>query len=174
MHPVHDADALLLLAVGLASKRRPAEPVEIVAAIDLIQAAIPAEAKLAEAFARLARHGLLLPLDTGWALTPPAEAMVAELPKKADSAERLFGIKERLADWNGEAENAASGTASDPVAGVDTAALTSVLAAAIKTHAAAATGTGKNLLMPKPKPAAPERRPGQRQRRPPPPRRRKD
>ena len=37
MHPIHDVDALLLLAIGLASKRRPAEPLEIVAAIDLIQ-----------------------------------------------------------------------------------------------------------------------------------------
>jgi len=166
MHPVHDADALLLLAVGLASKRRPAEPLEIVAAIDLIQSAIPAEAKLAEAFARLLRHGLLLPRDSGWVLTPPAEAMIAELPKKADSAERLFGIKNRLADWNDTA---------DDIAGVDTTTLIDTLAAAIKAHGTAAAGTGKNLLMPKPKPAAPQQqRPGQRQRRPPPPRRRKD
>ncbi|HEX5802962.1 MAG TPA: hypothetical protein VFY24_08040, partial [Azospira sp.] len=101
MHPVHDADALLLLAVALSSKRRPADLVEIVAAIDLIHAAIPAEAKLAEAFARLARHGLIDAREAGFALTPPAQAMIGELPKKADAAERLFTIKGKLAAWNG-------------------------------------------------------------------------
>ena len=54
---------LLLLAIGLASKRRPAEPLEIVAAIDLIQGNIPAEAKLSEAIARLAVHGLIGEVD---------------------------------------------------------------------------------------------------------------
>ena len=37
MSPIHDVDVLLLLAVSLAAKRRPAEPVDIIAAIDLIQ-----------------------------------------------------------------------------------------------------------------------------------------
>jgi hypothetical protein len=42
MYPVHDVDALLLIATTLSSKRRPAELVEIIAAADLLQVAIPA------------------------------------------------------------------------------------------------------------------------------------
>ena len=43
MHPIHDHDPLFLLAVGLAAKRRPAELVEIVAAIDFLQIKAPLE-----------------------------------------------------------------------------------------------------------------------------------
>lgn len=166
MHPVLDVDALLVLAVALSSKRRPASLAEIVAAIDLIQAAIPAEAKLAEAFARLARHGLIsehaLDEATGFSLNPAAEAMVAELPKKAETAERLFAIKGKLGAWNTE-------TPADSIEVSVT-----QLAAAIAMHRKAGTDAGKNLLMPKPKSAETEKaRPGLRQRRPPPPRRRK-
>lgn len=171
MHPVHDADALLLLAVALSSKRRPADLVEIVAAIDLIHAAIPAEAKLAEAFARLARHRLIDAQEAAFALTPPAQAMIGELPKKADAAERLFTIKGKLAAWNGNADEAEAAALMATIAAtVDS----DALAAAIKTHRAAGTGAGKNLLVPKPKPVDDRQRPGQRQRRPPPARRRKD
>ncbi|MBI2306731.1 MAG: hypothetical protein HYU78_05450 [Rhodocyclales bacterium] len=163
MHPVHDIDALLLLAVALSSKRRPAALVDIVAAIDLIQGAVPGETRLAEAFTRLGRHGLISAHEADYALTPPAQAMVAELPKKAEAAERIFTIKGKLAAWNGEAGE----TDLRPAA--------SALSAAILAHRAAAAGGGKNLLVPKPKPADTDRqRPGQRQRRPLPPRRRKD
>lgn len=50
----------LLLLPSASPRRRPtAEPLDIVAAIvDLVQGNIPAEAKLSEAFAQLATHGL--------------------------------------------------------------------------------------------------------------------
>ena len=57
MYPIHDHDPLVLLATALAAKRRPAELLEIMAAIDLIQGNIPNEAKLSEAFARLGQSG---------------------------------------------------------------------------------------------------------------------
>ena len=66
MHPVHDHDPLLLLATALASKRRPAEPVEVVAAIELMQVAIPPEGKLLEAIARLGAVGFCLIRQGGW------------------------------------------------------------------------------------------------------------
>ena len=75
MHPVHDVDALLLLALGLSAKRRPAELVDIMAATDLIQEAIPADAKLIEAFERLSRHGLIVAVESGYRL--------AKQPKKS-------------------------------------------------------------------------------------------
>ncbi len=162
MHPVYDLDALLLLAVALSSKRRAAPLEEIVAAIDLIHGNIPTEIKLADTFARLGRHGLLCLADDGVALTPAAQALVSDLPKKAEHAERLFIVKNNLAGWPTTA-------AGEPVeiAAAD-------IATAIRAHRSAASGAGKNLLVPKPKPADSDRqRPGQRQRRAPPPRRRK-
>ena len=107
MHPVHDVDALLLLATALSSKRRPAELAEIMAAADLIQGAIPAEQKLVEAFARLGRNGLISAGEGGIALTPPALAMVADLPKKmVEADERIFTIKAKLAAYQPEGEQA--------------------------------------------------------------------
>ena len=152
MTPIHDVDALLLLATALSAKRRPAELVEIMAAIDLLQGNIPAEPKLSEAISRLAVHGLLVEAAGGIALTP----------EKAEAAERLFMIKERLADYNARGEHA-------PI-------LLDVeqLRAAMQAHRAAGQSGAKKLLVPKPKPAEEIKRPGQRQRRPAPARRRKD
>lgn len=161
MHPIHDIDALLLLATALSSKRRPAEPVEIMAAIDLLQGNIPAEQKLSEAIARLATHGLLVEANGGIALTPEAQKIVEDLPRKAEAAERLFVIKDRLSDYHVKGEHAAIVLSTDQ------------LKAALLAHRAAGEGAGKNLLVPKPKPAD-EGKPGQRQRKPAPARRRKD
>ncbi|MFA7290737.1 MAG: hypothetical protein WC023_00680 [Rhodocyclaceae bacterium] len=161
MHPVHDVDALLLLATALSSKRRPAELAEIMAAADLIQGAIPAEQKLVEAFARLGRNGLLCTVEGGIALTPVAQEMMADLPRKmTDADERVFSIKGKLAAYNPEGEQAA----------VELAAWQ--FSAAIHEHRTAGAGAGKNLLVPKPKPEEAKPRPGQRQRKPAPPRRR--
>jgi len=162
MTPIHDVDALLLLATALSAKRRPAELVEIMAAIDLLQGNIPAEAKLAEAISRLAVHGLLIQATSGIALTPEAQAIVEGLPKKAEAAERLFIIKERLADYNVKGEHAAILLTVEQ------------LKAAMVAHRAAGQSGAKNLLVPKPKPAQEIKRPGQRQRKPAPARRRKD
>lgn len=162
MHPVNDIDALLLLAIALAAKRRPAEPAAIVAAADLLQGALPAEAKLAEAIERLSRHGLVVEADCGLTLAPAAQALVADLPRKADAAERLFRIREHLVAHPSPGNHPPVVLAAE------------LLAAAVAAHRAAAQGRGKNLLLPKPRPEGDQKRPGQRQRKPLPARRRKD
>ena len=162
MHPIHDVDALLLLATGLASKRRPAEPLELVAAIDLIQGNIPAEAKLSEAFSRLAVHGLLCAVDGGFALTPAAQKLIEVLPRKVEAAERLFRLKDELYVYTPQGEHPSVEVAPE------------TLRTAILAHRAASATAAKNLLVPKPKPVETAKRPGQRQRKPLPARRRKD
>ena len=155
MHPIHDVDALLLLATALSSKRRPAGLVEIMAAIDLINNNIPAEPKLAEAIARLAVHGLLCGSADGLALTPAAQQIIENLPRKVENEARLFSIKDQLSMHNAKAES--------PVIDVTTEALR----AAMLAHRAEAASTAKNLLVPKPKPEDKSvQRPGQRQRKP--------
>lgn len=146
MHPIHDTDALLLLAVGLASKRHAAELSEIVAAAELIQGAIPAAPKLAEAVARLSAHGLLCEAQGRLVLTAAAQAMVAGLPKKAAADERLFAIKQGLYAYQGAADQS-------PVAISE-----AQVAEAIAAHRASARGAGKNLMMPRPKPAEGDQR----------------
>lgn len=139
MHPIHDVDVILLLAMALASKRRPAELVEIVSAVDMMQGAIPAELKLADAFSRLASHGLVSEVAGCFTLTPAAQAIMAGQSKKADTAERIFVIKEKLTDYLPAGEFAPILIALEQ------------LEVAILAHRAAvkAGGTGKNLLMPK-------------------------
>lgn len=139
MHPVHDVDALLLLAMALSSKRRPAELAEIMAAADLIQGAIPAEAKLAEAFHRLSTHGLIGEEAGGFTLSADAQKIITGLPKKAEMAERVFDIKQRLAAHAVRGEHVAIVLTLEQ------------LSAAIVAHRASGQGAGKNLLMPKPK-----------------------
>lgn len=97
MHPIHDSDALLLLALALSSKRRPADLVEIVTAADLLHGSTPLAGKLCGAFARVAEHGLIEAQAGRFALTPAGEATLAGQPAKADTAARLFAIKEKLA-----------------------------------------------------------------------------
>lgn len=154
MTPIHDVDVLLLLATALSSKRRPAALAEIIAAIDLLQGNIPAEAKLSEAIARLAVSGLLVELDGGIALTPAAQKIVEGLPGKADWAERLFIVRERLSDYRVGGEHGAILLGTEQ------------LREALLAHRVAAAGAGRNLLVPRPKPAADIKRPGQRQRKP--------
>ena len=85
MYPVHDVDALLLIATTLASKRRPAELVEIIAAMDLLQVAIPDESRLVEAFEHLGKHGMICAGESGFSLTDDAEKVMAEQPKRGTS-----------------------------------------------------------------------------------------
>ena len=166
MHPIHDVDAILLLATALSSKRRPAELVEIIAATELIQGAqgtIPSETKISDAFGRLSRCGLLCATDGGFALTADAQAIMAAQRRKAETAELLFGIKAAMAAYEVKAEHPPIVLAAGQ------------LAAAIATQRSAGEGAGKNLLVPKPKSAdADKQRPGQRHRKPMPARRRKD
>jgi hypothetical protein len=161
MHPVHDIDVVLLMATTLAAKRRPADLIEIIAATDLQSGAVPSEAKLAEAFQRLSSSGLICAVDGAYTLTPQAQKIMTGLRRKTDLQERIFDIKEKLGAY-------------DPPAECPAIALSAAqLSAAILAHRAAAKGPGKNLLLPKPKAANAEGKPGQRQRKPLPSRRRK-
>lgn len=148
MHPIHDIDALLLLAIGLASKRRPAELSEVVAAAEFVQGAIPAAPKVVEAFRRLSAHGLLRVAGSGFVLTPAAEATVTGLPKKADSDERIFAVRQKLHGYEADAEH--------PPIEISEAQVDE----AVAIHRASAQGSGKNMMMPRPKPAEDERRRG--------------
>jgi len=150
MYPVHDIDAILLLAMSLAAKRRPAELVEIIAAADLAQGVIPSEAKLSESFYRLSAYGLICAQEGGYALTPDAQQMMSGHAKKAKTPERIYDIKESLADYNLKGEHTAILVTEEQ------------LGAAVLAHRASKAGSGKNLLVPKPKPAEDNKRPGQR------------
>ncbi len=152
MFPVHDVDALLLLAISLAAKRRPAEPAEILAAVDLIHGNIPDEKKLADAFVRLGQAGLIVGADGGTALTATAEGMIETLPRKAEAAERLSALRTLLADSSASGEAVLLPAAE--------------LRAALLAYRASAAGKAKNLLVPKPKPTEAAQRPGQRRRKP--------
>lgn len=139
MRSIPDVDAVVLLAVALSSKRRPAELVEIVAAADLLQGFVPFVEKLGEAIRRLSVLGLLDAAEGGFALTPAALAIVANLPRKADAEERLAAIKRDLAAHAPKVECPAILLTREQ------------LGAAILAHKASRNASGKNLLMPKPK-----------------------
>ncbi len=151
MYPVHDVDAILLLALSLAAKRRPAELVEIIAAAELTQGAIPPETKLSDSFYRLSEYGLICAQGGGYTLTPDALQILSGQAKKALTPERIYDIKENLADFHLNGEHALILLTVEQIA------------EAIAAHHAAKSGTGKNLLVPKPKPVAePYKHPGQR------------
>lgn len=150
MYPVHDIDAILLLALSLAAKRRPAELVEIIAAAELTQGAIPPETKLSDAFYRLSEYGLICAQDGGYTLTPDAQQMMTGQAKKAKVPERIYEIKEHLADFHLNGEHAIILLTVEQIA------------EAIAAHQTTKKSTGKNLLIPKPKPAEDLKRPGQR------------
>lgn len=152
MYPVHDVDAILLLAMSLAAKRRPAELVEIIAAADLAQGVIPLESKLIESFYRLSAYGLICEMEGGYTLTPDAQQiMTTGQRKKAEPEKRVFSIKENLADYHLKGEH-------PPILLTE-----EQLSAAVLAHQAAKKSTGKNLLVPKAKPEEDKnKRPGQR------------
>ena len=163
MHPIHDVDSLLLLAIALSSKRRPGELVEMVAALDLIHGAIPPEPKLLESMQRLSVHGLIEAAGEGYTLSAEAQKIVAGQPKKAETEERVFNIKDKLSLYNPEERRA-------PVV-IDAA----QLAAAILAHKKLLSDSKRSLLVPKQKPPADNGRgPGFKKRKPMPARRRKD
>ena len=146
MRHVRDIDALLLLATTLASKRRPAELVEIIAAFDFLQTEIGPELRLREAFAHLSEDGLILERDGGYTLGPEAQKIMAAVPKKGDLAAKIFSIKDDLSTHTAEAPQ--------PAIVIGEAQLAEAMAA----HKDAGSGAGKNLLMPKPKPAADDKK----------------
>lgn len=139
MRLLPDVDVVILLATALSSKRRPATLVEIVAAADLIQGFIPYPEKLGDAIRRLSATGLIDTAGDGFILTPPAQTLMAELPKKADTEEQVVLVKSSLAAYKAKGEH----TAIVPTA--------EQLGAAVLAHQTAKKISGQNMLMPKPK-----------------------
>lgn len=122
MHPIHDTDLLLILALAVAAKRKPATLDDSLLAIAMLQeAGLPSEPKLLDSFARLSSHGLLVAQGEGYTLTAAAQSILASLPRKGDTEERSFRLKEKLA----AAELAATHCAVKP----DAAALSAAVAA---------------------------------------------
>jgi hypothetical protein len=155
MHPNHNVEALLLLAIALSSKRRPAQLLEIIAAADLIEGLIPGQIRLRDAFSRMATRGLIIETeDHGFSLTEYALPLVADASKKDDMEQRLNKVKTNLAAYEHPGDLPGLLVTPDR------------FDLAILAHRAAAALKVKNLLVPKPKTDGQKSRPGQRQRKP--------
>ena len=139
MHPVSDTDALFLLATTLASKRRPADLVEIIAGFEPLLEPVPGTSRLIDSIRRLTAHGLVEVSDERFALTAAGQQLMVGLPKRADTAALVTHLRGKLAAFEGPA---GSPSVHLGQAQVDTAVLA---------QRAAASAGGKNLLMPKPK-----------------------
>jgi hypothetical protein len=74
--PIHDVDVLLLMSTALATKRRPAELVEIMAAMHLLHGSIPLDVDVAAAFQRLSTECLLAEEAGRYTLTPEGLALM--------------------------------------------------------------------------------------------------
>ena len=166
MHPVRNIEALVLLAVARASKRHPAELVEIIAALELLEGRIAPEARLCAALQRLAAHDLLIETDGRLSLSAAAQPMLTGVPRKADTRERIVIVREELAADIHPGDAAGLELTPDDVA------------TAIAEHRRSATDGRSNLLMPKPKPKERDQRrggsPAGHKRKPGQPRRRRD
>jgi hypothetical protein len=140
MQPVREFDAILLLALAVASKRRPAQLVEIVAAADMLDGEMPTSFKMSDAVFRLSKHGLIAETEAGFTLTPAAEAIITGQRCKTETEARVLYVNERL-----EAYEPAAGAAP-----AETIALTTEqLGAAILAHRAFKATTRKSWAMPK-------------------------
>ena len=140
MRPAYDVDAVILMATALASKRRPAELVEIVAAAEVIQGFVPFADKLGDGIQRLSAAGLICAVDGGLTLTAVAQEIMAGQPKKAANEDLLITIQHDLAAHSPKEACAAIVLSEEE------------LGTAILSYKASRKGSGKNLLMPKPKP----------------------
>ena len=140
MYPVHDVDAILLLSLAVAAKRRPADLDAIITAIDLAHDTIPAANKLSDAFARLSAYGLIIETGDGYTLSADAQEMMANQRKTDDTLKKMFRLKEHLADYHLKGEHTTIQIHPDQ------------LLAAIKAYKAGKATTPRSWLMPKPKP----------------------
>jgi len=140
MHPVHDIDAVLLLAVALSSKRRPAELIELVAAAELVAGELPDEAKFVDSLVRLSTHGVLVEREGGFVLSAEAQQALVGEPKKAEAAERIFWVRDQLSMLRTKAEHPAVTVSAEQ------------MAEAVKVHQEAVKASKRNLMVPKPKP----------------------
>ncbi|HCI53646.1 MAG TPA: hypothetical protein DE312_10095 [Gallionella sp.] len=147
MHAVHDVDALLLLAIAISSKRRPAELAEIIAANDLIHGSVSLKSDLTEAFKNLSSHGLIAQVGEGFTLTPVGLTLMSSGRKKADNEERLRGLKAAISAYALKSGHPVIQLTDEQ------------MVAAIHEHEASKMHTGKNLLVPKPKPVVDAKRP---------------
>lgn len=138
MQPIHDIDVVILMAVALAAKRRPAELVEIVAAADLIQGMIPFESKLGGAIASLTYHGLIQVEGEEYTLTPAGLALVSDPPKKVDTPTQLAALREKMASYYPRREHKAVELTVEQ------------LMAAVAAHKKVKKTPAKNMAMPKP------------------------
>jgi hypothetical protein len=136
MYPIHDFDALLMLATALAGKRRAAQLSEVMAAADLLQM-IPRDSNFTEAFNRLGRFGLIREAEGRFALTADGEKIFAGLPAKANTEQRLAAVNENLLAYKLDGEHAPIIITSQQ------------FKTAIAAHRSSGKGAGKNLAMPK-------------------------
>ena len=136
MYPVHDVDAVVLLALSFAAKRRPAELTEMIAAIDMAQGAVPPAAKLSQSIYRLSAYGLICAEQGGYLLAKDAQLMLSGQARKAKAPERLYQLREQLADYCLKGEHPALLVSEEQ------------LGLAVLEHEKACTG--KSLLAPKP------------------------
>lgn len=140
MYPVHDVDAILLLSLSVAAKRRPAELIEVIAAIELAEVALPNETKLSDAFARLSAYGLIVEVEGGYALSEDAQKMLESQRKNDDTPKKIYRLKEHLADYHLKGEHQEIW-----VKGED-------ILAAVKAYRDAKKAEVKNMQITKPKP----------------------
>ena len=140
MQPVHDVDAILLLSLSVAGKRRPANLDEIITAIDLAQDAIPSAAKLSKSFTMLSAHGLIIESDGGYTLSTDAQEMMSSQRKNDDTAKKLLRLKEHLADYSLKGEHNTIQVSPDQFVAV------------VKAYQAAKIASNKSMLTQKPKP----------------------
>lgn len=143
MHPIHDVDVLLLMSTALATKRRPAELVEIMAAMHLLHGSIPLDVDVAAAFERLSMECLLAEEAGRYTLTAEGLALMGGVrnKRKAETAERLLAIRQELAGYRPKAEGPPIHLATEAVG------------AAIQAHRSFLKAPGRNMLVPKPKAA---------------------
>jgi hypothetical protein len=100
MYPVYDDDAVLLLSLTVAAKRRPAALDEIITALAMARhGEIPAKSKLVDAFARMGVCGLIVEVEGGYTLSAEGQAMMTGQRAKDDSATRLARLKQQLSDF---------------------------------------------------------------------------
>lgn len=152
MHPIHDVDVLLLMSTALATKRRPAELVEIMAATHLLHGSIPLDVDVAAAFLRLSTQGLLAEEAGRYTLTADGLELMGGVrnKRKAETGERLLAIRQELAGYRPKAE------------GLPIRLATEAVSAAILAHRNFLKGPGRNMLVPRPKAATDKpRQPGQ-------------
>ena len=132
-----DIEAGMLMAVTLASKRRPAQLLEVVAAADLILGFVPYPDKLGNAIERLSARGLIALADEGFTLTEAGRAIMSRQPRKGSQDDLIAAAKGQLAAWR--PQGAQAPVVLDLVQ----------LGTAVRAHKATRK-TGRNLLMPKP------------------------